>query len=140
MKGNETCLECPSSLICNFGTGQERGHIYVCNSCGAADFVPDAHGLRDFFLKETDHAAGKELHAKSVAFRLPSACPMLRDATKITDSLELSKEKNSLVMRPVMYVCPNCFNAAFRENPYNAAKLRNLYRWIHGREAKVIHD
>ena len=130
MRGNETCVDCPSSLICNFGVGTERGHIYVCSTCGVADFVINATALHDMFLRKTGCAMGNRNKGKRT-YRIPAECPMLK---KQNNADEAS------VFRPVAYVCAECFNKVFpapsEYDEYNDAQYAHTYWWLHGRSKK----
>lgn len=128
MRGNEICIDCPSSLICNFGVGTERGHIYVCSDCGAADFVISADDLRNVFLRKTGHAMGVKLKEKERTFRLPSSCPMLQEKGVITEYVTIDDTR---VFRPVMYVCADCFNRTHSKAEH--ATYACIYGWLHGR-------
>jgi len=142
MRGNKVCIDCPSSLICNFGVGSERGHIYVCADCGAADFVINANDLRELFLRKTGHAMGVKLNTNQRTFRIPAECPMLATKGVIKEHIPVDGEEqpNGIkIFRPVMYVCADCFNRVHGDvdDVYNNAAYHHLYGWLHGLSKEV---
>lgn len=147
MIGNKVCIDCPSSLICNFGTGTERGHIYVCADCGAADFVMEANDLREIFLRKTGHAMGVKHHTDQLTFRIPAECPMLATKGSIREYIPAGGEEQPNephVFRPVMYVCADCFNGVYGSEDeearmasvFHKRNLDAIYKWMHGSSKK----